>query len=623
MRRTAATAVALLATACSAAGATPAVRTTDTPAPGEVTAALSAAQDDIFNNRYSAADSAYAQLMTRDPGDPEVLADFALFLNYRHDFAGAAAAAGRAVALAPRNAHVQAILCRVDDWSQHLSGAVSAGRAAVALAPGDALAHLFLAEALADSGDLPGAKREIDSAGRAVSAAPTPFLSAETQRETANLAADSGNLDAQVAALQAALSAQPQWLYRTSELTDAELGAGRPEAARQTLESVIAQSPDDLETLEALGNDALFVGDAKAASAIWSKALALAPADSTLLDINADLSVAARNDINTAVRQFQLALQANPHDLVAAGYLMALARYVQHAPELGVQEITQAVLANLSGMPPQRRPEIPNPDAALAGAAGRALSAVNSVRAAAGQPPVSLDANLSASATSHSFYWLFNNFAGSVAGLGIHQETATLTGFSGAFPWDRAVAFGYPNQRVAEDITHTGDPIAAVHDWVDSVFHRFAILRPDLRVIGYGQAQIGSLTIEDMEFGFNAAPGTAPVLYPNDRQTMVPTSFVDNELPDPVPAGAPRTTGYPVTVTFNAGDSVQVRSFTLAGAGGASLPAYLLTPSQSTENSASLLPVAPLTAGTSYTAHIVATVAGRPLDRSWTFTTTR
>ena len=245
---------------------------------------------------------------------------------------------------------------------------------------------------------------------------------------------------------------------------------------------------------------------------------------------------------------------------------------------------------------------------------------MNTARAAAGLAPVRLDPRLSASALSHSFYWLFNYFAPSVSGLGIHLETRGDPGYSGAYPWTRAVGFDYPNERIGEDITHSGAPGTAVAEWVNSVFHRFAIMRPDLRYVGYGEADIGSVLIEDMEFGFAVAAPAAPVLYPGAGQTHVPATFVDNELPDPVPAGKPRTTGYPVTVTFSAADRVSMHSFTLTSPSGAVLAAYVLAPSGSTENSASLLPVSPLVAGAAYTARISATVNGSAYSRTWTFT---
>jgi len=262
-----------------------------------------------------------------------------------------------------------------------------------------------------------------------------------------------------------------------------------------------------------------------------------------------------------------------------------------------------------------------DPTAQQAADAARALDDVNRARAAAGLPPVKLDSHLNSSALSHSYFWLFNNLSDTVSGLGIHQETPGLAGFSGRWPWDRAAAFGYPNQRIGEDIDHRGDPVKAVDDWVNSVFHRFAIVRPDLQVVGYGEAAAGPILMEDLEFGFAASSSLGPVLYPGDGQAQVPAIFVDNELPDPVPSGQPRTTGSPVTVTFGQDDRVSVSSFTLSDASGHTLPAYSDVPDEADENSAWLLPHAALQPNTAYTAHIVARVNGQAFDRTWSFTT--
>jgi uncharacterized protein YkwD len=365
----------------------------------------------------------------------------------------------------------------------------------------------------------------------------------------------------------------------------------------------------------------MLVFDGDAASALWGRALTLAPDDPAVLDANGEVAVAVRSDVNSATADFEAALRADPHDDEAAAYLMAIATDIRHQPLLGRGEISAAVLGNLPpGAPTRHIPVIPNPATLVAADAGVALAAVNAARAASGVAPVRLDPRLSASALSHSFYWLFNYFAPSVSGLGIHKETAGDPGYSAVFPWTRAIAFGYPNQRIGEDITHSGAPDTAVAEWVNSVYHRFSILRPDLRFIGYGEADVGSVAMEDMEFGFAVATDAPPVLYPGAGQMHVPAIFVDNELPDPVPPGAPRTTGYPVTVTFSESERVTMQSFTLTAPGGHALPAYLLAPSQSTENSASLLPVAPLIPGDVYTARIAATVDGASFVRTWSFT---
>jgi uncharacterized protein YkwD len=602
----------------------PAVTTTPSGASptltaAEVNSALTAARDSMFNNEYSAADGAYRSLVQRAPRNAEAHAQYALFLNYRHTFDEAHREAAHAVGLDPHDGLAAAILCRVDDWSQLLPDAMASGKQAVHSAPMEPLAHLFLSEALADSGDLSGAQKEIDAASRLIDQRPSAYLRAEAAREQANLAGDRGDQHAQLSAFQAAHDAQPQWLYRSVELVDAELTAKDIQAARRVLDAAAGQSPDDVETLDILGEDAFFAGDTAALVTIWSKALALAPRDPHVLDMHGAMEVAAKQDINAAIADFQTALTVNPRDGQAAAYILAIARYIQHDEARGRAAIAAAVMA--ADLPHGGRPLVPNPDTASSAQAAHALDAVNAARAAAGLPAVALDAHLSASALSHSFFWLFNNISPSVADLGIHQETPGLLGYSGRYPWTRASAFGYSGPYVGEDITHRGDPAGAVADWVNSVFHRFAIMRPDLAAIGYGEGELGTLLMEDMEFGFGASLPVTAAAYPGDGQKKVPTTFVDNELPDPVPAGQPRTTGYPVTVTFQPSASAQVTSFSLSGPDGSGLDAYRLTPSGETENSASLLPTLPLLPATTYTAHIVATVNGKVYDHTWSFTT--
>ena len=587
----------------------------------QLTAAVSAADAEMYANNYAAADAAFSALMIAARRSASVRAADALLLNYEGDGVAAAQVAAAAVALDPRDGAAQAVLCRVDDWTGNIVAAVAAGNAAVALDVNDPLGHLFLAEALSDSGSVAQARVQLAEASALITARPTAYLTAEVQREQANLDSDLGDNVSALKAFRAALAVQPHWLYRTTEVVNSELIGGDSAGARATLDAATAQTPDDLGTIESLGNDALLVSDAKAASALWNRALALAPHDPTVLDAAGEVAVAANDDITAGVADFEAALRFDHYDGEAAAYLTAIATDIEHDPQAGHQEIVDAVLAGLpTGSGRRRIPVIPDPAAVAAGDATIALAAVNAARAAAGLAPVRLDARLSASALSHSFYWFFNYFAPSVTGLGIHLETRGDPGFTAMHPWTRAVVFGYPTQRIGEDITHSGAPESAVAEWVNSVFHRFAIVRPDLRVIGYGEANLGSVFMEDMEFGFAVAGPAAPVPYPAAGQMYVPATFVDNELPDPVPPGRPRTTGYPVTVTFAAADRVSMHSFTLTSPSGAVLAAYVLPPSGSTENSASLLPVAPLIAGAVYTARISATVNGSAYARTWTFT---
>ena len=131
MRRAVAVLAGLVAVACSTPPA--GGRVAASPAAGgpQVAQGLTAAQQDMFDNRYTAADVDYARLLTTAPNVADVHAALALFLNYRSDFGDALTQATRAVALDPRSGAAAAVLCRVEDWSGDVSHAVASGRSAV------------------------------------------------------------------------------------------------------------------------------------------------------------------------------------------------------------------------------------------------------------------------------------------------------------------------------------------------------------------------------------------------------------------------------------------------------------------------------------------------------------
>ncbi|GAC1338055.1 MAG: hypothetical protein NVSMB29_03270 [Candidatus Dormibacteria bacterium] len=592
-------------------------------APGS---ALGAAQRLVFANRYQAADAAFAGLVTRYPDDARSRAWYALFLNYRHSFPAALVQARAAVRARPDDGLAQAVLCRVHDWANRLEPALSAGRRAVAVAPREPLGHLFLSEALADHGELAAAAEQLHQAEPLMPSGSSGYLRAELAREQANFAHDRGDNPAQLAALVAARDAQPVWVERLGELAQVQLQAGQIEPAHATLARAIEEAPDDPGPLEALITVALLQPDYRTASELVPRAVALVPGDDGLLDLQAQVDVASAHDLGAARQALVAALHRNPADLSAAAYLLALARYAGAGDEAEAHALIADSVAR--GDEPRRGgrpdPHPADPDARQTADATVALAAVNATRAQAGLAPVRLDPSLSAAASAHSWYWLFNNAEPGVAGLGIHRESQGQPGYRGTRPGDRALAASYSSGDVGEDITHRGTPAAAVADWVNSVYHRFPILRADLAAIGYGEVAVGPLAMEDMEFGFDgSAPAAAPLVYPAEGQLRVPATFVDNELPDPLPAGAARTSGYPVTITFAARSVVQIDSFTLHDATGHDLDVYAIPPSPESENSGAVLPRQPLHPGEQYSASVTASVDGRPFARSWKFTVTR
>src|SRR5258708_14891472 len=192
----------------------------------------------------------------------------------------------------------------------------------------------------------------------------------------------------------------------------------------------------------------------------------------------------------------------------------------------------------------------------------------------------------------------------------------------------RAVHFGFPERSMGEDITHFGDPAGAISDWVDSVAHRFPIMRSDLDSVGFGDATIGGLPIEVMDMSFTARPGSVLAItpYPADGQSNVPPVFLGNELPDPlkspgIPPSAGYPTGYPITLTFSPGARVKVTGYEVLDPSGAVLSVYVPNiPSPDDDNALAILPKAPLKASTVYGVRVAGTINGQPFEKDWSFT---
>src|SRR5438132_9683768 len=69
---------------------------------------------------------------------------------------------------------------------------------------------------------------------------------------------------------------------------------------------------------------------------------------------------------------------------------------------------------------------------------------VNAYRAAAGVPPLAVDARLNAAALAHARYLVLNaDREGALPDGTLHSEASGLPGYTGAAPVDRGRAFGY------------------------------------------------------------------------------------------------------------------------------------------------------------------------------------
>jgi tetratricopeptide (TPR) repeat protein len=584
-------------------------------------AALGAAQADLFANRYAQAEAAYRKYVGSHSSDPAGHSAYALFLNYSRRFSEALAEAQTAVNLRPRSAIASAVNTRVHDWSAQgltdIQGAVTLGADAVKLGSRSALAHAFYSEALADSGDVDSAQKEIDAAAVLASGA---YEKSEVEREKANLALDQGDKAGQLSHLLQAQKIQPGWAERIRELAEYYFASGQLDEAAAQFKKATDMAPGDAGLRVTLGSAALFHQDVAVAQEAYAAANTLKPHDPNIESTLAITSFATTRDTAATERLLRQAVAESPQSVDLAELLDGFLRYIKRD--------TAAADLVVVGKPP---PEPIRPDSHFPvdikslrqATSQQALNALNVDRAKAHLAPVKLDDRITEGSLSHAYWWLFNLSLPEVKGLGIHKEVSGSPGFTGYSMRERATTFGYPPGSMAEDITHRGDPAGAIQDWVDSVYHRFPLMRPDLETIGFGAASGGGLPIDVMDLGFRSELGdpAQQVAFPADGQVNVPPAFVGNELPDPVPPGGKYPVGYPITVNYNPYVDVQVRDWSLTDAAGTPVDAYTLPPSRDAENVYTILPKQPLKRGMTYRVHIAATIQGAPVNQDWSFTT--
>ena len=583
--------------------------------------ALAAVQADFFGNRYSQAEGGYLRYVADHAADSTGHTDYALFLNYNHRFGEALAEAQTAVALAPKSAIAAAVQTRIRDWSAlgavDVKAAVALGARAIKLGPGSALAHAFYSEALADTGDVAGAQLQVDTAAKLAN---TTYEKSEIERERSNLAYAQSDKPGQLAHLLAAQKLQPGWAERTRELAEYYFGSGELDKAKEQFKQAIAMAPLEAALRVTLGSVALFQQDIPVAQEAYAAANQLKPHDPAIESTLAITSFASSRNIAESEKLLRAAATESPQNIGLVELLEGFLRYIKRDPAAADLVVV--------GKPPQEpiRPNAPVPVdvKTLRDASNqKALVALNASRATAHLAAAKLDPRITEAATSHAYWWLFNLALPQSKGLGIHKEVSGTPGFTGYSMRDRATRFAFPDASMAEDITHRGSPAGAITDWVDSVYHRFPIMRPDLEAIGFGSAAGGGLPIEVMDMGYRSELGdpNQQVVFPAAGQTKVPNVFLGNELPDPVPPGGKYPTGYPITVNYNPFASVVLASASVTDPTGRPVDGYQLPPARADENVLTILPKQPLKPNTRYTVSVTVRIDGVSKQLQWSFTT--
>ena len=581
-------AAAIALAACQpGAGGLPPSRAT--PSPGS---RLAAADAEFWSGRWTSAERDYRQLA--GDGNAHAEGQLALLLTYEARFADAVAEARLAVQHSP-GSDTYARLTRALDWSDDIPAAVAAGAQAVAATPADPLAFAFDAEALADSGRYDEALAQLD---RADSSARTPYERAEALREWSNYYRDRGRGDDAFNYVELAQRAEPAFPSRTVELANEYFGRGASGGAdaRTQLDGLLKQ--DDPAVLAVAGDAAFGAGDSVDAERYYRAALGAAPGDPTSSLGLAEVLVAGRKDPKAADDVLSAALARHPDAQAVADYRGWLGTLV-------LTPTTATIPPALPGLTAERT---------------QAYDLVNSFRQKVSLPALQPDRSLSVAAQAHAYYVLFNWGDPSLAGVGIHAEDPKLPGFRGQNSAERDRHFGYAGFQSAEVLNHTGTSAAAVEVWIDSVYHRLPLLGRESSGFGYGEAQVGTLAVNVMDFGVGAAESADPIVFPYQDQAGVPAGFVGNEVPDPAP-NARYPVGYPITIAAGGADSLSIASASVTPAGGAAVPLIIDQPGKLDldQNEAAILPQSPLLAGTVYTVKVRGQLDGRPWSDSWTF----
>lgn len=278
----------------------------------------------------------------------------------------------------------------------------------------------------------------------------------------------------------------------------------------------------------------------------------------------------------------------------------------------------------------------------LADARSAGLCYANYRREQVGLAPLTARDALNTVAQNHTAYMLANNTL-------THDEQSGKTGYTGAAPNDRIQA-AYPTNATAEVVAGanrwTSQANASlsmtpkdqlVVDLMDAPFHRSALLG------SYGSA--GSGFAESV--GAGSSGGTQAyyfqtidladrsqggadnqmVAYPYNGQADVPVSWVNNESPNPAPAYAGQTMGYPVSVqAVNTGLTFNADTFSIADASGNAVACEKVDARTSGMSSAArglaiCTPRTPLASKTRYNVTVSGTLNGQGVNLNWSFTT--
>jgi hypothetical protein len=251
----------------------------------------------------------------------------------------------------------------------------------------------------------------------------------------------------------------------------------------------------------------------------------------------------------------------------------------------------------------------------------KAVDTLNEYRKKCGLPPCVFSATVSVGAQHHSEYLVKNNGHPSTDGLGAHNEDPSLPGYTAD----------------GEHAGHASDigqepPVEAMCAMLGTLYHRIPLLHPDLKKVGIGwlpkanDPQDGWCCI-DCNTGMGAKNDKAPrlVMFPAPGATDVQRAF-DNELPDPIPPGEDKDSGIAITLSWFGDGKISGGEMEVK-VNGAVVPGYFSSreaPARKDHgngNTLCFIPKDVLPANAKVEVKAKTELEGKPLEKSWTFTT--
>jgi uncharacterized protein YkwD len=310
-----------------------------------------------------------------------------------------------------------------------------------------------------------------------------------------------------------------------------------------------------------------------------------------------------------------IAGRLSTHDSVTAGTATATP-----TPSAVAQSTASAAPSPTPSLtaPPSSTTASPTASAAVSPRANdpaEMLRVHNELRAAVAAPTVRADDRVTTAAQRHAEYLAQNNALG-------HDEAAGLPGFSGASVRDRLAAQGYADANASEVATSFSSGTEGVRSLWVLPYHRLGLMHPHAVVAGWGHAETAgrAVTVGVIVYDFNA-PAPERVRAPAPDQRVAGT-YSGEEIPEVVPAGAPRPVGYPIMVVYGRARAVDLKSARITDASGRELPHHVV-PQIYERDYVAIIPASPLAPGARYRVRLELIVAANDVVDEWEFETER